>query len=133
MITGVVNALGEARIGLTLRGRAGQAREIEAVVDTGFTGYLTLPSARITELQFEWLCREEGILGDGSVRLFDVYEGTVLWDCKPRAIEVNASETDALAGMGLIRGHLLKIEAVEGGRVTLDRIDESQPSPSSAE
>ena len=125
MITGAVNALGEARIGLTLRGRAGQALEIEAVVDTGFTGYLTLPSATITELQFEWLCREEGILGDGSVRLFDAYVGTVLWDSELREIEVNASETDALAGMGLSRGHLLKIEAVEGGRVSIERLAES--------
>jgi len=124
VITGSVNAVGEARITLTLHGGDGQEVEVEAVVDTGFTGFLTLPSATITELRLEWLGREEGILGDGSVRLFDVFVGVVLWDSKPRAIEVNSSETDALVGMGLIRGHPLQIQAVKGGRVTIGPLNE---------
>ena len=43
MIQGVVNAALEAVIPLTLQGPAGQTREIEAVIDTGFSGSLTLP------------------------------------------------------------------------------------------
>ncbi len=125
MISGSVNALGEARVALTLRGSEDREVQVEAVVDTGFTGSLTLPSETIAELQFEWLGREAAILGDGSVRLFDVYVGIVLWDSEERTIEVTASETDALVGMGLIHGHLLQNQAVEGGRVTIEPLGES--------
>ena len=45
VIEGVVNDAYEAVIPLTLQGSAGQTREIEAVVDTGFNGFLTLPTA----------------------------------------------------------------------------------------
>ena len=40
MIHGVVNAAYEAVIPLTVQGPAGQTRDIEAVIDTGFTGFL---------------------------------------------------------------------------------------------
>lgn len=44
MIKGAVNANREARLRLTVRGLSGQEREIEAVIDTGFNGFLTLTS-----------------------------------------------------------------------------------------
>ncbi len=43
MIEGFVNANLEAVITIPLRGPTGQTREIDAVIDTGFNGYLTLP------------------------------------------------------------------------------------------
>ena len=35
---------------LTVRGSAGSAQEVEAVIDTGFSGFLTLPSALVAAL-----------------------------------------------------------------------------------
>ena len=46
MITGVVNADHEATIQLVIQGDHGQQETIEAVIDTGFTGSLTLPRYR---------------------------------------------------------------------------------------
>ncbi len=43
MIAGVVTASRQAIIRLTVRGPEGQEQEIEAVIDTGFDGTLTLP------------------------------------------------------------------------------------------
>ena len=43
MIEGVVNANLEAVVTLSLQDPSGRTREVEAVVDTGFNGYLTLP------------------------------------------------------------------------------------------
>ena len=47
MITGVVTSFHQATIRLIVRGPAGQAQEIEAVIDTGFDGALSLPPADI--------------------------------------------------------------------------------------
>ena len=47
MIQGEVNAAYEAVITLSVQGSEGQVREVDAVVDTGFTGFLTLPPALV--------------------------------------------------------------------------------------
>ena len=73
MITGVVNANREATIRLVAIGPQGHQQEIEVIIDTGFTGFLTLPPALIAALGLSWLCRQPGILADGRVELFDVY------------------------------------------------------------
>ncbi len=79
MRTGVVRGL-EARIRLRVRDSRGGTQEIEAVIDTGYTGWLTLPPARIVALGLPWQCYRRGILADGRVKLFDVYEVAVVWD-----------------------------------------------------
>lgn len=45
MITGVVNAHHEATIRLPLQAAGGRNQDIEAILDTGFNGSLTLPPA----------------------------------------------------------------------------------------
>ena len=50
VIEGVVNAAYEAVVSLSLQGAEGRTQEIEAVVDTGYTGFLTLPHALVDEL-----------------------------------------------------------------------------------
>ena len=80
MITGVVTANREAVIRLAARGPADQEQEIEAVVDTGFDGWFSLPSALIAQLELQWRRRGRALLADGSECVFDIYEGMVLWD-----------------------------------------------------
>ncbi len=48
MIIGYVNANREAIIKLAVLGENKQNQGIKAVIDTGYTGFLTLPSAIIT-------------------------------------------------------------------------------------
>ncbi|MDE0077707.1 MAG: hypothetical protein OXO50_09320 [Caldilineaceae bacterium] len=57
MIEGRVNANDEAMIHLVLRGFAGEEQTVEAIIDTGFTGYLTLPAALIAWLGLSWAGR----------------------------------------------------------------------------
>ena len=92
---------------------------IRAVVDTGFTGSLTLPLAMIADLELTWFTQQEGFLGDGSRRTFDVYRGTVIWDGQLRVIEINASDTAPLVGMTLLEGFELRVQAYEGGSVAI--------------
>ena len=122
MITGVVNAFGEAIIRLQLRGELGGDRQIEAVIDTGFTGMLTLPSSLIEELGLFWQRRGRALLADGSETIFDVYEATVIWDGTPRRVAVDEVDSDPLVGMSLLQGHEMTMQIVEGGRVVIQSI-----------
>jgi clan AA aspartic protease len=119
MIIGKVNAKQEAIVQLAVLGENQQSQRIKAIVDTGYTGFLTLPSTIITTLNLTWYMQQEGILGDGSLCIFNVYEASIIWDGQIRTIEINESNTDPLVGMGLLEGHELKIQAIAGGLVTI--------------
>lgn len=72
MIEGVVNSAYEAVISLSLHGSAGRTREIEAAIDTGYNGFLTLPHTLVAELGLAHRGRGRATLADGSEALSDV-------------------------------------------------------------
>ena len=71
MISGVVTGDRQAVIHLTVRGPTGQEQEIEAIIDTGFDGCLSLPSSLIVFLSLAWRERGRALLADGSESVFD--------------------------------------------------------------
>jgi predicted aspartyl protease len=72
MITGFVTADLEASIRVLVRGPAGQRQRIEAVIDTGLNGWLTLPPALISSLGLPWRRRGPALLADGRGSVFDI-------------------------------------------------------------
>ena len=123
MIEGFVNANLEAVVTIPLLGPAGQTREVAAVVDTGFNGYLTLPPTLVAELGLSVVGDGEAILADGREVAFDVYGVTVVWDGQPRYVETAAVGIDALLGMMLLDRHSLFVEVSDGGRVVLQAME----------
>jgi clan AA aspartic protease len=119
MIVGNVTADLEAIVRLTVQGPAGQQDDIDAVIDTGFDGWLTLPPELIAQLGLAWDRRGRATLGDGTDCYFDVYEGVVLWDGQPRPTFVDEADTIALAGMSLLKSFKLTIEVRTQGQVTI--------------
>lgn len=119
MIQGVVNANLEAAVTLSLRGESGQEREIEAVIDTDFNGFLTLPTALVAELGIPFAYMGRATLADGSEAAFDVYDATVLWNGQPGYVESGAVGADPLVGMSLLDRHDLSIQVRDGGRVVI--------------
>jgi clan AA aspartic protease len=122
MITGVVNARREATIRLPVRDASGQEQEIEVVLDTGFSGSLTLPPSVIVVLGLPFRSRGSALLADGSETEFDIHAATIIWDGAARNILVEAADTDPLVGMGLLYGHDIHIRAVDGGPVTIQHL-----------
>ena len=119
MIEGAVNAFYEPVVTLSLHGPGGQTQEIEAVIDTGYNGLLTLPSSMVTELGLPFRGYGEASLADGSVVEFDVYGVTVLWDGQPRHIDADEADSTPLVGMLLLDRHNPNIDVENGGRVLI--------------
>ena len=119
MITGIVTADREATIRLTVYDSDGQERAFEAVIDTGFDGWLSLPPDSVAVLGLPWRSRGRALLADGSESLVDIYEATVIWDGQARRIAVDAADTAPLVGMTLLSGYELTIQVLEGGNVTI--------------
>lgn len=93
MIEGVVNAAYEPVVVLVVQGPSGQASEIEAIIDTGFTGFLTVTPALATELGLALEGTSRATLADGSEVTFDVYDVAVLWDGQPKYVLADAADT----------------------------------------
>jgi clan AA aspartic protease len=123
MIHGVVSKNREATISLVVVNENRQTKLITAVIDTGYTGFLSLPSEIITELNLSWTGIDRGTLGDGSEVTFEVYAAKVIWDGEYRDIPINEAETDPLVGISLLYGYDLHIQTVEGGSVTIERLE----------
>lgn len=119
VIEGVVNAAYEAVIPLMVQGPAGQVQDIEAVVDTGFTGFLSLPSGMVVDLGLPFLNASQATLADGSEVTLSVYRAAVLWDGEPRYIRAYAAAAAPLAGMRLLDNRDLSIQVRDGGRVVI--------------
>lgn len=119
MIVGVVDTYHQALIRLIVQGLGGQELEIEVIIDTGFSGSLSLPPSLIAILGLPFRRRGRAVLADGKEIIFDIYEATVLWDGRLRRMAVDEAETDPLLGMGLLYGYELTIEVVSGGSVII--------------
>ena len=119
MIVGFVNSLREAIIALEVHGSKDQI-EVDAILDSGFDGYVSLSRAMISNLGLKFRRRGRAVLADGGEIVFDVYEATVIWDGKPMRLEVDEADTDPLVGMALLDGYKMTIEVVPGGAVAIE-------------
>jgi predicted aspartyl protease len=72
MMQGYVNTAYEAVISIVIS-HNGKLKSVNAVIDTGFTGFLSLPSGIIAELDLPWNYSDFATLGDGSKTLFDIH------------------------------------------------------------
>ena len=72
MIQGVVNAAYEAVVTLPLQDPEGRTRDVEAVVDTGYSGFLTLPPGLVAELGLPFAYMGQAILANDAEVDFDV-------------------------------------------------------------
>ena len=116
-----MNAALEAVLRLPIRDPSGWTREIEAVIDTGYSGFLTLPLALVADLELPYFTSGTAFLADGAEVRFKVHDAVIVWDGRPRPIEVDATGNRPLVGMDLLHWHSLFVEVVEGGQVEILR------------
>ena len=99
-------------IDLVVSAPNGPTRKVNAVVDTGFDGWFTLPPEMIAGLHLPWARRGLAVLADGTEIQYDVYIATVVWDKKPRRVEVDEADTAPLVGMAMLEGYECSVETL---------------------
>ncbi len=122
MITGIVNPDFEPIIPLSICGADGKVYKQDAIVDTGFNGWLSLPPDLIAQLDLKWKRRGRAILGDGSECVFNVYEAVLVWDGNLLTIPIDEADSEPLVGMSLMEGYQLMVQVFEGGHVELSKV-----------
>jgi len=121
----VANDGSEALLSVEVLSQAGASSlRVEAVVDTGFTGHLTLPSATVEALGLRIIGSAESMLADGSLVMEDVCLARVLWHGGERPVRVLVADATHLLGMALMRGSELRVECAGGGEVSVERLEE---------
>jgi clan AA aspartic protease len=93
---------------------------IEFVNDSGFIGFLALPSAAVSALRLPRLRALSASLADGSQVLAFVHAATIIWDGEERDVEVLALGQRPLLGALMLNGHDVNIQYVDGGLVSVE-------------
>ncbi len=122
MIRGAVNLMRRPSITIALIGGTGQPWPIEAHLDTGFSGGLTLPKSAIERLELEFSGSTTYRTGNSVMTPFNSYEATIQWHNSIRNITVLESENFPLVGVGLLWGNNLSIDFRHGGDVIITEL-----------
>ena len=80
-----------------------------------------MPSAAIDSFKLPFAAPLLATLADGRVVETSSYRAIVLWDGDRRDALVVACDGGPLVGMSLLYGFDLRVEAVDGGTVTIER------------
>lgn len=99
---------------------------VKTMLDTGFTGFLTLPSKTIRELELKSVGSHWVTLADGSEKKLRNYLATVRWESHPRQIHITCAEGFPLLGMEMLEGHRLLMDVREGGSVRIEPLQETK-------
>lgn len=116
MIRGAVNDSLEAVIPLDLLADDESVSPVNALVDTGFNGDLSLPRRIIDLLGCESAGERKVELGDGLISVMRCFSGRVLWQGAGRVVSI-LEGCGPLIGMNLLRGCKLVVEVEPEGHV----------------
>jgi clan AA aspartic protease len=122
VIAGKVNGRHEIVIDLPVQDSMGEEHAIEVVLDTGFTGSLTLPASLVESMDLPWRSRSSAILANGNVAELDIHVASVIWDGIERQILVQAIENVPLLGMAMLVGYDLRARVIIGGSVEIKAV-----------
>jgi clan AA aspartic protease len=122
MIKGAVNSRFQVVVPFSIRSSANTMHDMEAQLDTGFTGALTLPPLVISALGLNWRSQTYSILANGQFHLFDIYNATIIWDGAPQTILVQAADDALLIGLELLKGFDLRVRFNVGGNAEIEAV-----------
>jgi len=124
MMNGFFTSEGEPALSVHVAGPSGNL-DVEAVIDTGFNGELTLPREQIDMLGLPEATVTEVTLADGRVRDVPLYDAEALLSGVRRAVFVAELPTMPLVGTSLLQGFSLHIEFQVEGTIQVEPLSSS--------
>ena len=106
----------------------GAPHQIDVIVDTAFTGCLTLPEAVVSRLGLIRLGQHEATVASGVVESFDYHAARMVWHGQLRRVEVFESIDQFLLGTELLEGSRVVIDTWEGGDVIIEEVSPEPPA-----
>ena len=125
MIRGRLNERLEPTVDIEVSNGDSHWQTVEAVLDTGFSGHLTLPQDLIERLGLDYDARIRMVLADGEDMVAHSYHGFVSWLGQTRRVEIIASEGVSLLGMSLLDGCKITMRVRVGGEALIELDDEA--------
>jgi len=113
MMKGYIDKALQPKCSIIVKGLR-KAIKFDAVVDTGFNGYLCIPISIAIQLGLELRGHEYIELADGSIKHDLTYLGEAIWENANIPIEISLTESnDALLGARLLEDKKLTIDYPE--------------------
>jgi clan AA aspartic protease len=120
MISGTVSSEREIIVDLEVVTAAQAPMPIQAVVDTGFNGYLTLPASTLKAAGALSAGTRRAELGDGQIVDLELFLLKVKWLAEEREILAVRADAAPLLGMSMLWGCRVAFAAETGGTVMID-------------
>ena len=120
MIRGRINERLEPVVEVSILDDHDIAHSFEFILDTGFSGHLTLPSDVIDRLGLSYSGQRAVAVADGFVHNVDVFTTRVLWHEGWRPVFVIRLDSFPLLGMRSLLGCRLSMNVYAGGRVVVE-------------
>ena len=109
MIRGKVSGDQQALVTVDIMDAESRFKPIEVILDTGFTGYLTLPAESIQELGLPSVGRRTFEVANGELFEFEAYLAAVSWHGRLNDALVLKSDSAPLLGMTLLWGSRMPV------------------------
>lgn len=120
MIRGALNDRRQPMVALEISNGDGRFQPVDALLDTGFSGYLTLPADTVAWLGLERIEKTPVVLAGDHQTQVSAHRGYVNWLGRVRRIDVLAMEGQALLGMNLLDGSKITVRVRAGGEVAIE-------------
>ena len=102
MIKGAVNDRYEAVITITILTSTGGTRDIETVVDTGYNGFLLLPTELVGDLQLPFLNSTVAVLANDEAVTLHTHQAEIVWDGQTGTVRATCPASTILADLASI-------------------------------
>ena len=117
--TGRTHQYGRAMIPVDLFDHQDRLHRVEAMLDTGFDGFLTLPAHWVQRLGLVWASGIPMQVATSEWVQFDAYAAAVFWLGNRLPIRVLQTQSEILVGTRLLWESELTVQFWEGGAVNV--------------
>ena len=122
MIRGAFNERFQPIIAVEIADGDGEYHPVEALMDTGFSGQLTLPPDEVARLGLTYVDRTPLTLAGDQQLHASVHEGLVRWLGQPVRAYVIAMDGPPLLGMSMLENCEVTFRAQTGGEILIEDI-----------